>query len=414
MAWYKTGSVSVSNGSATVTGTGTAFVQNVKVGQEFRLEGGSVGYEITGVVSDTKLTISPAYLGSSQSGRDYTIAPLVGFYQRAYDALESAIAQWTSMIDGPLAGRFGSGSAGQPAVSFEDETTLGWFRKAAGQLGAAVGGVQRVLLSSTALKVDVPITGTAVQSSATDATMNRVLKTGAFGLGANSGTLISDLDTMYISGLYYGFSANHALATPGDNPFPEYGGSFVLVCTNAPLGTIESYVMQTAYNVGANAKVKVRTVSNIANGWTEWRELYNAETVVGTVSQDGGIPTGAVIEAGSNANGSYARFADGTQICTIAGLDFGSIKTNGSGTYAYPYTSDLVSITWPAAFVSAPAASVSFAPDAVAGIAGRSLIASPYQAPTATGWGSLRASKTNSDTMDFDVIGSVIATGRWF
>ncbi|PYG33129.1 pyocin knob domain-containing protein [Pelagimonas varians] len=414
MAWYKTGSVSVSNGSATVTGTGTAFVQNVKVGQEFRLEGGSVGYEITGVVGDTALTISPAYLGSSQSGQSYAVAPLVGFYQRAYDALEGAISQWSSMLDGPLAGRFGNGSAGQPAVSFEGETTLGWFRKAAGQLGAAVGGVQRVLLSSAALKIDVPITGSAVQSNATDTTAGCVLTTGAFGLGADAGILIGNLDTLYTSGFYYGFSASHASATPGDNPFPEYGGAFALICTNSPLGTVDGYVTQTAYNFGTNAKVKVRTISTAATGWSEWRELYNAETVLGTVSQDGGVPTGAVIERGSNANGEYVRFADGTQICTIAGLDFGSIKTNGSGTYAYPYTSDLVSVTWPAAFVGVPAASVNFTPDSVVGIAGRSITASPYQAPTATGWGSLRASKTNGDTTDFDVTGSVIATGRWF
>lgn len=38
--------------------------------------------------------------------------------------------------------------------------------------------------------------------------------------------------------------------------------------------------------------------------------------VVGTVAQVGGIPTGQVVERGSNANGEYVRFADGTQICT--------------------------------------------------------------------------------------------------
>lgn len=36
--------------------------------------------------------------------------------------------------------------------------------------------------------------------------------------------------------------------------------------------------------------------------------------LVGTVSQSGGVPTGAVVERGSNANGEYVRFADGTQI----------------------------------------------------------------------------------------------------
>ena len=38
--------------------------------------------------------------------------------------------------------------------------------------------------------------------------------------------------------------------------------------------------------------------------------------IVGTVSQSGGDPTGAVIERGSNDNGEYTRFADGTQVCS--------------------------------------------------------------------------------------------------
>lgn len=38
--------------------------------------------------------------------------------------------------------------------------------------------------------------------------------------------------------------------------------------------------------------------------------------IVGVVSQSGGVPTGAIIQRGSNANGKFIRFADGTQICT--------------------------------------------------------------------------------------------------
>lgn len=44
------------------------------------------------------------------------------------------------------------------------------------------------------------------------------------------------------------------------------------------------------------------------------------DRMVGTVSQSGGVPTGAIIERGSNANGEYTKFADGTLICSMAGL----------------------------------------------------------------------------------------------
>lgn len=37
--------------------------------------------------------------------------------------------------------------------------------------------------------------------------------------------------------------------------------------------------------------------------------------IVGTVSQSGGIATGAIIERGSNGNGEYIKFADGTLVC---------------------------------------------------------------------------------------------------
>ena len=42
---------------------------------------------------------------------------------------------------------------------------------------------------------------------------------------------------------------------------------------------------------------------------------YGPGTALGTVSFNGSTPSGALIEQGSNASGSYTRFADGTQIC---------------------------------------------------------------------------------------------------
>lgn len=40
------------------------------------------------------------------------------------------------------------------------------------------------------------------------------------------------------------------------------------------------------------------------------------ELSVGTVSESGGVVTGDIIERGSNANGEYVKYADGTLICT--------------------------------------------------------------------------------------------------
>lgn len=52
--------------------------------------------------------------------------------------------------------------------------------------------------------------------------------------------------------------------------------------------------------------------------------------ILGTVSQSGGVPTGAVIEKGSNSNGEYVRFADGTQICRMAVAAADAVNKNVS------------------------------------------------------------------------------------
>lgn len=78
---------------------------------------------------------------------------------------------------------------------------------------------------------------------------------------------------------------------------------------------------------------------------------YGPGNLLGSVAQSGGQPTGAVIERGSNGNGQYVRFADGTQICTHQ-VTAGSITSYGTGTWGDPYRSPSLSWTYPAAFVS--------------------------------------------------------------
>ncbi|MDV1212936.1 hypothetical protein VC596_01710 [Citrobacter freundii] len=85
--------------------------------------------------------------------------------------------------------------------------------------------------------------------------------------------------------------------------------------------------------------------------------------VVGTVSQSGGVPTGAIIERGSNSNGEYTKFADGTLICCFT-KSVESITSNPSGGTTNLYFSTESVFTFPATFVGtrpvvAPSASLS-------------------------------------------------------
>lgn len=45
-------------------------------------------------------------------------------------------------------------------------------------------------------------------------------------------------------------------------------------------------------------------------------DVYRRANILGTVSQSAGVPTGAIIQRGSNANGEFVLFADGTVIAT--------------------------------------------------------------------------------------------------
>lgn len=77
-----------------------------------------------------------------------------------------------------------------------------------------------------------------------------------------------------------------------------------------------------------------------------WREIFHTGNIVGTVSESGGVPTGSIIERGSNANGQYTKFADGSLLC------YRNIQLTQAQDYQM-----LATWTFPAAFSSTPSVS---------------------------------------------------------
>ena len=74
---------------------------------------------------------------------------------------------------------------------------------------------------------------------------------------------------------------------------------------------------------------------------TVWRASYNELNSLGTVSQSGGIPTGALMEYGSNLNGEYWRYAGGMMTCIspLLLMDLDTIVTplyRGATNWTYP------------------------------------------------------------------------------
>ena len=125
---------------------------------------------------------------------------------------------------------------------------------------------------------------------------------------------------------------------------------------------------------------------------------YVRATVVGPVSQTAGVPTGAIIERGATANGSYVRHADGTQICTSPELPSGAVN-NSLGAM---YRSDNIIWTFPANFIEPPVVS------GMAGHTGRWLGIGPvYLLST-----FIRVISATSSIDDRPI--RLMAVGRWF
>ncbi|WP_049974544.1 right-handed parallel beta-helix repeat-containing protein [Azospirillum sp. B4] len=73
MAQYRTGTVTLATGSATVTGAGTAWPANVKVGDLLWLGYGIPMGRVAAVNSDTELTLEAAWAGQNYAGASYSI-----------------------------------------------------------------------------------------------------------------------------------------------------------------------------------------------------------------------------------------------------------------------------------------------------------------------------------------------------
>src|SRR3990172_4616784 len=72
VAPYETGTVTATNGSKTITGSGTTFTAAM-VGRKIRVEDENAYYRIAAFVSTTEVTLEAAYQGTRQSGADYSI-----------------------------------------------------------------------------------------------------------------------------------------------------------------------------------------------------------------------------------------------------------------------------------------------------------------------------------------------------
>lgn len=135
---------------------------------------------------------------------------------------------------------------------------------------------------------------------------------------------------------------------------PSWPQSYGVVTGYTDYSSGLTYTWQEFTGTGGNRKWMRRAIGPTT--WTAWSEIYHQQSIIGSVSQASGVPTGALSTGWlSNANGYYKREADGTQTCiklqqfsvavgTPVGQLFQSTTINSGG--------------WPAAFVEIPSVSI--------------------------------------------------------
>jgi hypothetical protein len=151
----------------------------------------------------------------------------------------------------------------------------------------------------------------------------------------------------------------------------------------------------------SKARLKAKNILGIAEGGTGATSM--GAGAVGAVTQSAGIPTGAIVESGSNANGNYIKYADGTMICTrVVSGTYNVNNAFGSLWYA-----NIASQAFAATFIAVPICNVASVYGIGAVMWGAGTLA------TTTGSGGLTIISASSFASAALTI-SLVAIGRWF
>jgi hypothetical protein len=151
MAWFKTGTISVTNGSPTVTGSGTTWIANAQVGEALYAPDGRL-YEITNIASDTSMTITPAYLGTGQSGQAYTIVPSQSYIRDLAAQAADLVNNYSTIANTIGQGKFPDGTLAAPSFRFSDDLDTGFYRSGTNEVTFVAGGVAQFKYNTSGLQ----------------------------------------------------------------------------------------------------------------------------------------------------------------------------------------------------------------------------------------------------------------------
>lgn len=417
MPWYKTGTVSVVQNSNAVLGAGTAFIANARVGDAFRGPDGG-WYEVINIASDTALSIAPNYQGATNASGVYALAPMQGYVKDSADALRALANQFGGVM--AVLGETPTQAGVRAALNLSNtdglpEGTTNLYHSSARTLATALTGLN--LADSTAVvSTDSVLVATGKLQAQVSAALPKAggTLTGPF----NDAPIQSMVSAATVN---IGVSTSNVIAISGTTAITSFGtiaagARRTLRFTSALVLThnATSLILPTGANITTAANDSAEFLSLGGGNWLCLRYnlasgkpltfAYDRSNIVGTVSQTSGVPTGAIVEAGSSANGQYTKFADGTMICRllVTGLSIAMNQGYGSGTVG------TVNWAFPAAFVSTP-------PGLTLGVrgAGKFTTTSPADASSAT-LGSYLVFDPAGTTYTGSFNCFFMAVGRWY
>ncbi len=396
--YYNTGTVSVNNGATTVTLSGGLW-SDLLAADTLELAGQRV--TIASVTDTTHFELATAWSGTTQSGAAYLVrfdAPSrftsgylaeqvralvarAGILEAARPTYEVQSLGSNTPPGSPVTndmyvvGTSPSGAWAGHANNLAQWTGSAWLFTAPDHgitvVSAATGIVS--IWNGTAWTTFQTALGYTPVNKAGDTMSGRLVAAGGVQGNSGIGTATGNLGELEVRGNGTGAAAL-AFHRPG-----SYQAYFGLDTDNAwKIG---------GSSLGANAY-----------------RLYHQGNAVGTVSQSAGVPTGAIVEKGSNAAGDYVRYADGTQICWRRHL-------RAPGVIAAGATVSLGAYTFPAAFSAAPVVTTAYDGKWA------SYIISAIQDVATTGIGGAfftNVSSASRDTTGTNPTFHYLAIGRWY
>ncbi|MGN8276750.1 hypothetical protein [Pseudomonas sp. SMN5] len=416
MPWYKTGTVSVVLNSNAVTGVGTSFIANCRVGDAFRGPDGR-WYEVTNAPSNTSLSIDPPYLGATVSGGSYALAPMQGYVKDSADALRALVNTYGAQLAA-------LGTTGNYDILPVNKGGTGGTDQATARAGLGLGttgnyDVLPVIKGGTGGTTQAAAQsglGLVPQQNTGDVTAGRLLTPGAFGWGGTgvsiaeaslNSTRQTQLNIVSAAGLGILPANINSYVFHWNNPSNGYAYQTCRAVTGGPeytryqvAGTWSAWDFRA--KAGANSDITsltgLTTPLSVAFGGTGNNagiaQRIAPGAMVGTVSQSSGVPTGAIIERGSNANGEYVKFADGTMLASFTDV----VTMNIDIGYASIFYR-AAAWTFPLQFAASP--TVSLQANRTSGV-------------FATGGGASSVSAATLYIIDFVSVSGASVTRKWF